>query len=45
MGGIDLMDATEKCWITGDYSDDCICEFCDHKYECSGYEDDEDDDE
>ena len=28
---------TDLCWQTGNYTDDCICEF-------SGYEDDEDDD-
>ena len=40
------MDATEKCWITGIYSDECTCELCDHKHECSGYENhDEDEDE
>lgn len=40
---------TEKCWQTGIYTDDCECEFCEHKFECSGYEgdnydEDEDDD-
>ena len=39
------MDATEKCWITGNYTDECICELCDHKHECSGYEDHDEDDE
>ena len=29
---------TEKCWRTGNYTDDCDCEFCNHKHECSGYE-------
>lgn len=29
---------TELCWQTGVFSDDCECEFCDHKEECSGYE-------
>lgn len=32
------MDPTDVCWETGNYTDDCICEFCDHKDECSGYE-------
>lgn len=38
---------TELCWLTGNYTDDCVCEFCEHKGECSGYEDhdDEDDDD
>lgn len=36
---------TDHCWQTGNYTDDCECEFCEHKEECSGYErDDEDDD-
>ena len=26
---------TDKCWETGEYTDDCNCEFCDHKEECS----------
>ncbi len=35
------MDPTDVCWETGNYTDDCICEFCDHKDECSGYEGDD----
>lgn len=36
---------TDHCWQTGNYTDNCECEFCEHKEECSGYErDDEDDD-
>lgn len=38
------MEPSELCWQTRNYTDDCICEFYDHKHECSGYEDDEDDD-
>ena len=34
------MEAPERCWETGEFTDECICEFCDHKYECSGYEND-----
>lgn len=34
------MDPTDVCWETGNYTDDCECEFCDHKDECSGYEED-----
>lgn len=29
------MNSTELCWQTGEYTDDCICEFCEHKSECS----------
>ena len=36
-------DPNELCWQTGQYSDDCDCELCMHKSECSGYEGDEDD--
>lgn len=36
------MTPNDLCWETGEYTDDCICDFCDHKYECSGYEDDND---
>lgn len=39
------MDDTEKCWNTGEYTDNCICELCDHKDECSGYEDHDDNDD
>ena len=34
----------EICWETGIYDDDCDCECCYHKHECSGYENDEEDD-
>ena len=34
---------TEHCWATGEYSDECDCEMCEHKFECSGYEGDDDD--
>lgn len=40
-----MMDLNEKCWETGYYSDECICELCDHRYECSGYDSSEDDNE
>lgn len=39
------MNPTEHCWATGEYTDDCICDFCNHKHECSGYDHDEDDDD
>lgn len=34
------------CWETGKYSGDCNCSTCDHSYECSGSDcnNDEDDD-
>lgn len=35
------MEAADHCWETGEYTDDCICELCDHKDECSGYDDDD----
>ena len=28
-------DKNETCWQTGIYQDGCICEFCQHKDECS----------
>lgn len=32
----------EACWKTGLYNDDCICELCEHYYECMyGSEDEE----
>lgn len=39
----DLLMPTELCWQTGNFTDDCECELCDHKEECSGYEDDDED--
>lgn len=30
---------TELCWQTGNYTDECCCEFCEHRDECSGSED------
>lgn len=35
---------TELCWQTGIFTDSCECEFCEHKEECSGYEDEDEDD-
>lgn len=35
-----MNNANENCWYTGDYTDECDCEFCSHKHECSGYEGD-----
>lgn len=29
------MSPTELCWQTGDYTDECHCEFCEHSDECS----------
>ena len=31
------MTQTDICWQTGNYTDECDCEFCSHKQECSGY--------
>lgn len=39
------MEPTERCWETGNYTDDCICDFCSHKEECSGSDLHDDDDE
>ena len=33
----------DVCWETGNYTDCCDCELCEHKHECSGYEKDDDD--
>ena len=30
--------SNEKCWETGNYTDDCNCNLCPHKDECSGYD-------
>ena len=38
------MEAMDFCWETGTYTDDCICEVCEHRHECSGFNDHEDDD-
>lgn len=35
----DDMSPIELCWQTGDYTDECYCEFCEHSDECSGSED------
>ena len=34
----------DKCWETGEYTDNCTCELCPHKNECSGYENHDEDD-
>ena len=39
------MNPTDLCWKTGVYTDSCICDFCEHKEECSGYEGDDDDEQ
>ena len=36
-----MMYASDRCWETGEWTDECMCEFCSHKDECSGAEDDE----
>ena len=37
------MEPNEKCWETGEYTDDCVCELCPHNGECSGYDNHDDD--
>lgn len=37
-----MMNPNEFCWQTGNYTDNCDCELCSHKYECSGYDGEED---
>ncbi len=32
------MEASYLCWETGIYTDECICEICDHRNECSGFD-------
>lgn len=36
-------EATEYCWTTGNFTDECMCEMCAHREECSGsdYDDEE----
>ena len=33
----------EKCWLTGEYTDMCCCDMCEHQCECSGSDVDKDD--
>lgn len=35
---------TEICWQMGLYTDECICDFCEHKYECGGFSDSDEED-
>ncbi len=35
---------TEICWQMGLYTDECICDFCEHKYECGGFSDEDEED-
>ena len=39
------MSSNELCWESGEFNDNCDCECCEHKSECSGYEDHDDIDE
>lgn len=39
---MEISEATENCWITGMYTDDCDCEFCEHKHECSASNEEDD---
>lgn len=43
-GGI-VMYPTDLCWETGEFTDDCCCDFCEHREECSGYDKNDDDDD
>ena len=36
---------TDLCWETGKFTDDCCCDFCEHREECSGYDKNDDDDD
>lgn len=36
---------SDICWETGNFTDDCFCEFCEHRYECSGADLHDDEDE
>ena len=45
VAGMESKCPTDKCWETGIFTDDCDCELCNHKHNCSGYEPAEDDDE
>ncbi len=34
------MNANEKCYQTGNYTEECDCNLCSHQRECYGKEDD-----
>lgn len=36
--------SNERCWNTGEYTDNCCCEMCPHRDECSGYDKEKEDD-
>ncbi len=36
------MNSNDTCWETGNYTDDCDCDLCEHRYECSGYNEEDD---
>lgn len=40
-----MIDYNEMCWNTGDFRDGCDCMTCEHRYECSGSDLTDDDDE
>lgn len=40
-----MSDLNEMCWNTGDFRDGCDCMTCEHRYECSGSDLTDDDDE
>ena len=37
------IDYNDRCYETGIFNDRCDCSTCEHKYECSGSDDDEED--
>jgi hypothetical protein len=38
------IDYCELCWQTGIFTEDaCICDFCNHRFDCSGYDKSDDD--
>lgn len=39
------MDKYENCWLNGVYNSECSCDNCPHKFECSGSDCSEGDDE
>ena len=37
-----MMYASEQCWQTGEWTDECVCECCEHREECSGADNEDD---
>lgn len=40
-----MINPNERCYQTGNYTDECDCNLCIHQRECSGSEVDEEDEE